>query len=69
MSSGVPHKTAAREEAVLVPFRHRELDLTAKRQGPVTRPSYDADPPLSGLTMVARVMQTAKEPRADAGRF
>ncbi len=121
----------AHEEAVPVPFRHRELDLTAKRQGPVTdpgtilsvlvaqlvdrlggdgfwngdygwgvrvrrpfgargmssvrygtrlgvlknkqsthtRPSYDADPPLSGLTMVARVMQTAKEPRADAGRF
>jgi hypothetical protein len=37
----------------------RELGLPVNQQGPVARSTYNADPPLSGLTMLACALQTA----------
>ena len=49
--------------------RARGVDPPAKRQGPVARPTYNADPPLSDLTMLACVLQAAKTPSRNGGPF
>jgi hypothetical protein len=49
--------------------RARGVDPPAKRQGPVARPTYNADPPLSDLTMLACVLQAPKTPSRNGGPF
>jgi hypothetical protein len=49
--------------------RARGVDPPANRQGPVARPTYNADPPLSDLTMLACVLQAAKTPSRNGGPF
>jgi hypothetical protein len=49
--------------------RARGVDPPAKRQGPVARPTYNVDPPLSDLTILVRVLQAAKTPLRNGGPF